>query len=139
MVYCVFVGAFKDGRLREMTADYHQRLKRLWPVTVLEIAEKDKEILKLIGDKKGKGLLVSLDAHGKSQDSSSFGRWLTQSSRDIYFFAWGADGPPKAAPKSHFQSVSLSPMTYSHELARVLLMEQLYRAGSALRGHPYSR
>jgi 23S rRNA (pseudouridine1915-N3)-methyltransferase len=122
-----------------MAGEYLQRLKRLWPVTIMEIPEKEKDILKLVVDKKEKGLLVSLDAHGESKDSRSFCKWVTESSRDIYLFAWGADGPPKGFSKTHFQSLSLSPMTYSHELARVLLMEQLYRAGSSLRGHPYSR
>ncbi len=137
MIYCVFVGPFKDKRLEQITEEFHQRLERLWPVKLFEMAEKEKEILKFIQEKSGKALLVSLDAHGKAMDSSSFGAWITQSSQDIYFFAWGADGPPKGFSKTTLTSVSLSPMTYSHEIARLLLMEQLYRAGATLRGHPY--
>lgn len=83
--------------------------------------------------------MVSLDPHGESMDSLGFGQWVTKSSRDIYFFAWGPDGPPQGLSKDPFRSLSLSPMTYSHEMARVLLMEQLYRAGAALKGHPYPR
>lgn len=139
MIYCVFVGAFKDKRLHQLLEEFHQRLQRLWPVTVMEVPEKDKEILKFIQGKKGKGLLVSLDAHGKSMDSAAFGQWVTQSSQDLYFFGWGAEGPPKAVSGVLDKSLSLSPMTYSHELARVLLIEQLYRAGAALRGHPYPK
>jgi 23S rRNA (pseudouridine1915-N3)-methyltransferase len=92
--------------------------------------------LKFLNAKRNKGHLVSLDARGESMDSQTFGQWVTRSSRDIYFFAWDTDGPPKGL-SGLSKTLSLSPMTYSHELARVLLMEQLYRAGAALKGHPY--
>ena len=139
MVYCYFIGAFKEKSFQQMAEDYHRRLKRLWPVTLSEVPEQTKKIEKLLEDKKNKGLLVSLDAHGEGMDSGSFTRWVTQSSRDIHFFGWGADGPPKEALALKMKSLSLSPMTYPHELARVLLMEQLYRAGATLKGHPYPR
>lgn len=139
MIYCVFVGSFKDKRLEQMTEEFHQRLERLWPVKVLEIAEKESDVLRFIQGKNVKAQLVSLDAYGKGMDSTTFGDWVTKSSKDIYFFAWGADGPSKELLKTTFLSVSLSPMTYSHEMARMLLLEQLYRAGAALRGHPYPR
>lgn len=137
MIYCVFVGSFKDKRLLQLSSEFHQRLQRLWPVALMEIPKNEKTVLKFVEAKKGKGLLVSLDAHGESMDSSSFGHWVTKSSKDIYFFAWDADGPPEGLLGVASKSLSLSPMTYSHELARVLLMEQLYRAGAVLRGHPY--
>ncbi|SRR5579871_1414190 len=136
MVYCVFAGAYKDKRLLRISEEFHQRLERLWPVTLVEIPKTEKAVLKFVEGKKGKGLLVSLDPHGQSMTSVDFGRWVTQSAQDIYFFVWDVDGPPTGI--SMAKSLSLSPMTYSHELARVLLMEQLYRAGAALRGHPYS-
>lgn len=137
MIYCVFIGEFKDKRLLQLSGEFYQRLKRLWPVTIVEVSKNEKEVLKFIQGKKGKGLLISLDAQGESMDSLFFSRWVTQSPRDIYFFAWDTDGPPKGLSGILPKSLSLSPMTYSHELARVLLLEQLYRAGAILRGHPY--
>lgn len=122
-----------------MVADYHRRLNRLWPVTLAEIPEKPKEIVKWMEAKQKKGTLVSLDAHGEKMDSGSFTRWVTQTPRDIYFMAWGANGPPTEISQKTLKSISLSPMTYSHELARVLLMEQLYRSGATLKGHPYPK
>jgi 23S rRNA (pseudouridine1915-N3)-methyltransferase len=139
MIYCVFIGPFKEKRLQQMALQYRLQLERLWPVTLTEISEKPKEIERFIEAKKGKGVLVSLDAQGQTMDSEAFGRWVTQTSRDLFFFAWGPNGPPGMLEKSRMKSVSLSPMTYPHELARVLLMEQLYRAGAALKGHPYPR
>jgi len=139
MIYCAFVGPFKDKRLLAMAEDFHKRSQRLWPVTWVELPEKPKDIAKWMGEREGKGQLVSLDAHGESLDSRTFTQWVTQSPRDLYFLAWGADGPPVGVLRKGVKSLSLSPMTYSHELARVLLMEQLYRAGATLKGHPYPR
>jgi len=139
VIYCYFVGSFKDKNFQRMVEDYHHRLKRLWPVTLLEIPEQTKKIEKLLEDKKNKGVLVSLDAHGERMDSKNFTQWVTQSSRDLYFIAWGAEGPPAGVLGLGLKSISLSPMTYPHELARVLLLEQLYRAGATLKGHPYPR
>ncbi|HVM33633.1 MAG TPA: 23S rRNA (pseudouridine(1915)-N(3))-methyltransferase RlmH [bacterium] len=139
MIYCVFVGPFKDSRLGELAAEYEKRLTRLWPVTVLELKENPRDILKFIESKKDRAALVSLDAHGERLDSLEFTRKVTQSSQDIHFFGWGASGPPPEAAAFFTKSVSLSPMTFSHEMARVLLMEQLYRAGATLKGHPYPK
>ena len=139
MVYCVFIGSLKDKRLRMMAEEYRQRLQKLWPISLFEISGKTKEVLRFVEGKKGRGLLVSLDPRGESLDSPGFGQWVTKSSRDIYFFAWGPDGPPQGLSMNLFRRLSLSPMTFSHELARVLLLEQLYRAGADLKGHPYPR
>jgi len=139
MIYCYLAGKFKEKNLQQIVLDYHLRLKKLWPVTLVEISDKPKEVERFLETKKNRGLLVSLDAEGEQMDSSAFIKWVTQSSTDIYFFAWGADGPPPKRWELKMKSLSLSPMTYSHELARVLLLEQLYRAGATLRGHPYSR
>ncbi len=139
MVYCYFVGTFKEKRLEQLTLEFHKRLQALWPVTIVQVPENDKAILKLLDAKADKGLLVSLDAHGETKDSTDFTKWVTQSSQDLRFFAWGADGPPPITAKIKMKSLSLSPMTFSHEMARFLLMEQLYRAGATLKGHPYPR
>ena len=137
MVYCVFVGSFRDKRLLQLAREFHQRLQRLWPVSIQEIPEKEKTILKFVEEKSEKAILVSLDPHGETMDSASFGRWVTSASQDLCFIGWGASGPPPKAVGSIAKKLSLSAMTYSHEIARVLLMEQLYRAGATLRGHPY--
>jgi len=139
VIYCVFIGPTKDKRLKGLVGEFHQRLERLWPVTLVELPEKTKDILKWIEGKEGRGLVVSLDAHGESMDSKSFSNWVTQSARDIYFFGWGATGPPPQLLPPGVKSLSLSPMTFSHEIARLLLLEQLYRAGAILRGHPYPK
>lgn len=139
MIYCAFVGSFKDKRLGQMADEYLRQLERWWPVTVTTLPEKTKDMLKFIEAKKDKGLLVSLDAHGERMDSAAFIQWVTQSSRDIYFLGWGAEGPPKEVKELKLKSLSVSPMTFSHEMARLLLLEQLYRSGATLKNHPYPK
>jgi 23S rRNA (pseudouridine1915-N3)-methyltransferase len=122
-----------------MSHEYLRQLERWWPVTTVTLPEKSKDMVKFVESKKDKGILMSLDAHGERMDSSTFIKWVTQSSRDIYFLGWGANGPPEELIKFKLKSISLSPMTFSHELARVLLLEQLYRAGATLKNHPYPK
>ena len=139
MIYCVFLGAFKDVRLRSLAEEYQRRLKRLWPVSIVEIEESPAKLEKWALPKKSKGDFISLDPDGESMESPRFSSWVTRSSRDLYFLAWGAEGPLKTNEIPILRRLSLSPMTFSHEIARVLLLEQLYRAGAVLRGHPYPR
>jgi 23S rRNA (pseudouridine1915-N3)-methyltransferase len=139
MIYCVFLGSFKDKRLEELARDYHKRLNRLWPVTWVDVKEKAGELERWVDPRRGKGVLVSLDPQGEPMDSARFAKWVTQSSRNIYFLAWGADGPKLKDISFVSRSFSLSPLTFPHEMARVLLLEQLYRAGGILRGHPYPK
>ncbi len=139
MIYCAFVGSFKDKRLAQMAEEYLRQLERWWPVTVVTLPEKTKDILKFIDSKKDKGQVISLDAHGERMDSTAFIQWVTRSSRDIYFLGWGAEGPPAEVREMGLKSISVSPMTFSHEIARLLLLEQLYRSGATLKNHPYPK
>jgi 23S rRNA (pseudouridine1915-N3)-methyltransferase len=86
--------------------------------------------------------LVALDEHGKGlttrQLASEFQTW-SESGRDTVFLLGGADGlAPEILARAELV-LALSPMTLPHALARVVLVEQLYRAWSLLAGHPYHR
>ncbi|HEY5040039.1 MAG TPA: hypothetical protein VIJ93_13305, partial [bacterium] len=61
MIYCAFIGSFKEKRFQQLATEYHRRLERLWPVTLLELPENPKGIAKFIENKKGRVVLVSLD------------------------------------------------------------------------------
>jgi 23S rRNA (pseudouridine1915-N3)-methyltransferase len=79
-----------------------------------------------------------LDAGGEQQDSVAFSRWLEdrrQSARDLCFVVGGPFGLPPVDASDH--SLSLGRMTMPHQLARVVLLEQLYRAHKILAGEPY--
>lgn len=86
-------------------------------------------------------LLVLLEERGKAMDSEAFAAWLGREmdgGRQLIVFAVGpADGWGKQ--RADAMALSLGPMTMAHELARVVVCEQVYRALTILRGHPYHR
>ena len=81
---------------------------------------------------------IFLDPAGKAMDSPAFAKSEVEA-RDVVFLVGGHDGlPPGWADRADLL-LSLSPMTFPHEFARVMLAEQIYRAFATLRGHPYPR
>jgi 23S rRNA (pseudouridine1915-N3)-methyltransferase len=87
-------------------------------------------------------LKILLDAGGKSLTSAQFTSLVARAEmegRNLVFLVGGADGLPEEWLTRADFLLSLSPMTYPHEIARVMLAEQLYRAFTSLRGHPYPR
>jgi 23S rRNA (pseudouridine1915-N3)-methyltransferase len=86
--------------------------------------------------------VVALDEHGKEFATREFATWLAarqSSGRDLAFLIGGADGIDGPVLDRADLKLSLSRLTLPHALARVLLMEQLYRAQSLLDHHPYHR
>ena len=88
-------------------------------------------------------LVVLLDERGKPMGSEDFAQWLGRErdeGRQLVIFAIGpGDGWPQASRTRGNKLLSLGPMTMAHELARVVICEQVYRALTILRGHPYHR
>jgi 23S rRNA (pseudouridine1915-N3)-methyltransferase len=83
-----------------------------------------------------------LDPEGKGWKSAQFTNWVAEletTGRDTVFVVGGHDGLPPAWRARADVLLSLSPMTFPHELARAMLTEQIYRAFTTLRGHPYPR
>ena len=87
--------------------------------------------------------VMLLDATGKSFTSEGFAKWLGElrdrGTRELIFLCGDADGFPEELRQRVKQKLSLSVMTFSHELARVMLAEQLYRAFAILSGSPYPK
>jgi 23S rRNA (pseudouridine1915-N3)-methyltransferase len=85
---------------------------------------------------------VLLDPAGKRMDSAQFARLISRAeldARDLMFLVGGAEGLPPEWRKNGDLLLSLSELTMPHELARVVLAEQIYRAYTLLRGHPYPK
>ena len=85
---------------------------------------------------------ITLDPAGELLDSPGFIALVEHAEargQDLVFLIGGADGLPPGWAKRADLRISLSPMTFPHELARVMLAEQIYRAFTTLRGHPYPR
>jgi len=83
-----------------------------------------------------------LDPAGRTLDSAGFTQLVARAerdARDLVFVVAGAEGPPPEWRARADLLLSLSPLTFPHELARVVLAEQIYRAATGLRGHPYPK
>ena len=96
-----------------------------------------------INEKLNKGaLLVLLDERGEKLDSKAFAGKINvwqEASKDVDFIIAGADGVNASVRENVDFMLSLSSFTFPHELARVVLIEQLYRAWTILNNHPYHR
>jgi 23S rRNA (pseudouridine1915-N3)-methyltransferase len=125
------------GRLRAPFADdvahYHRMLTRKARVELVEVRE-DEQVERRIPPG---AYTVLLDVTGRTYDSVAFARWLEdrrQGGRDVCFVIGGAYG----TELEHCdERLSFGPMTFPHQLARVMLIEQLYRAHKILAGEPY--
>lgn len=88
-------------------------------------------------------MFVLLDERGKQMSSETFAKWLGRErdeGRQLIVFAIGsADGWSEDSRRRATSVLSLGPMTLAHELARVVVCEQIYRALTILAGHPYHR
>ena len=137
----LLLGKTRRAELCTLLDEYVKRIARSCPIEVTEVRDATAAIKKL--DAAHAVTAVLLDAAGKSHDSESFAKWLGEQrdrgTREIIFVCGDADGFPAELRERVKQKVSLSAMTYSHELARVMLAEQLYRAFAILSGSPYPK
>jgi 23S rRNA (pseudouridine1915-N3)-methyltransferase len=137
----VMLGKTRRPELRVIIDDYVQRIRRYAPIEVTELRESQAVSKKFTFDQPS--TIVLLDDAGKSLDSKAFARWLGEhrdrSTRQMIFVCGGAEGFPEDIRRQAHQQLSLSAMTYSHELARVMLAEQLYRAFAILAGSAYPK
>jgi 23S rRNA (pseudouridine1915-N3)-methyltransferase len=137
-----WIGKTKDASIQALTADYLKRLSRYIPTEALELTN-EAALLKRL-EKSGSRAaqtLVLLDARGKQLSSEQFAEFLRQhqdrGTQSLLFAVGGADGFSDAARAAASVQLSLGKMTLPHELARVVLLEQLYRAFTIIQGHPY--
>ena len=138
--------------------DYARRMPRDLPLQLREIrpqargagarsAAQTEALLKAEGERLRGALpsgchTVVLDERGQTLDSAHLARQLAQwmqERRDVCFVIGGADGLDVGIKRSAHLMLTLSVMTLPHQLVRVILAEQLYRAASMLRNHPYHR
>lgn len=133
------VGRLRDRAVQELCDDYLRRAQRHLKLQLVE-CRGDAELVKRIPKT---ARVVLLDAGGRTFDSRGFSRWLdeqlTYGREALVFVLGGAEGHGDAVRARADETLSLGPMTLPHRLARVVLVEQLYRAISILRGEPYHK
>jgi 23S rRNA (pseudouridine1915-N3)-methyltransferase len=125
------------GRVKPPFSDDVQHYQRLIArharLSLVEVRE-DEQVQRRIPDR---AYVSLLDAEGSTYTSEAFARWLEdrrQAGRDVCFVIGGADGIELEPCDAR---LSFGPMTFPHQLARVMLVEQLYRAHKILAGEPY--
>jgi 23S rRNA (pseudouridine1915-N3)-methyltransferase len=137
-IYLYYIGKARDQNANSMADEYIKRSTRYARVEMREIQPTRFDPW----TKHPSATKILLDPAGKTQDSALFSKLVAkaeQESRDLVFVIGGAEGLPSNWRARGDLLLSLSPLTFPHELARVILAEQLYRAFTTLRGHPYPR
>ncbi len=146
------VGRDRSGLYRPALEEYARRLGRYARFEVVEVPEarrhagtpraRDEEGATLLTRLRQGERLVVLDERGKEPTSEELarrlGHWLA-AGRDLCFAVGGAHGLSEAVKDRADEALSLSRLTLAHRLARLVLLEQLYRAFTILRGEPYHR
>lgn len=137
----LMIGKTRRPEMSAIIEDYAKRIRRSCPIEILEVRDAETALKKLDADRAATAIL--LDAGGRSIDSDALAKWLGElrdrSTRQVIFICGSADGFPDSLRERVTQKLSLSAMTLSHELARVVLAEQLYRAFAILSGSPYPK
>ncbi|MGN8114764.1 23S rRNA (pseudouridine(1915)-N(3))-methyltransferase RlmH [Labrys sp. 22185] len=151
------VGRLKAGPERDLVARYAERLNAsgrslaLGPLDIIEIDEsrarrpddrKAEEADKLLSAA-GQASIIALDETGNSPGSEAFAAkiagWRDSGTQSLAFLIGGADGHGDAIRSRAILSLSFGKMTWPHQIVRILLAEQLYRAATIIAGHPYHR
>lgn len=150
----VSIGGIKKSYIKEGLDDYLGRVKRYVKTSVVEIKEVKaagprmrtdalkKEAERIFKKLSPGGFKVVLDERGKAYTSAGLSTLLRdlmdRGCRDLYLIVGGPYGLDPSLSESADLLMSLSPMTMPHELARLVLSEQVYRAFTILKGEPYS-
>ena len=150
----LLVGKTKNVAYHQEIVEYHRRLNRYLTCDIKEIKEEKpgrretpaafcrRQGPRLLGEfKKTSGLKLLLDERGRSMGSRDFTlflqRALQSGHQSLVFFCGGPFGYDPSLREAADHLISLSPMTFPHELARLLLFEQLYRAMTIINNEPY--
>ena len=145
-----WVGKTREPAIQSLTDEYLKRISRYVQVEGLALRD-EAALLQMCGRAArtqaskttgaGKSMLVLMDSRGKQFSSEEFARFLGEyqdhNPLPLVFAVGPADGFSEAARGAAQHSISLGGMTLAHELARVVLLEQVYRAFTILKGHPY--
>jgi 23S rRNA (pseudouridine1915-N3)-methyltransferase len=141
----VWIGKTKEPAIQALTDEYLKRISRYAQVEGLSVRD-EAAVLAMCGrdDRSkttAKSTLALLDSRGKEFSSENFAKFLgnyqDQNPIPLVFAIGGADGFSNQARAAAQHVISLGKMTLAHELARIVLLEQVYRAFTILKGHPY--
>ena len=138
----VWIGKTKSAAIKALTEEYIERLSHYGTVEGSELASED-ALLRMVEGAKTKPTLVLLDQRGRQLTSEELAEMLdahqVRGTQALIFAVGPADGFTQQTRHAANLVLSLGKMTLAHELARVVLLEQLYRGFTIIKGHPYHR
>jgi 23S rRNA (pseudouridine1915-N3)-methyltransferase len=134
----IWVGKTKNPHVAKLCADYAERIKHFLPLEIADVKE-----AKLNAALDGSDRVVVLDPKGTPWTSDQFAKFIqkhmTSDPRRLTFVIGDYAGLPPNVKKRADVQWSLSPLTFTHDLTRVLLLEQIYRALSIIHNFPYAK
>lgn len=141
----IWIGKTKDKNWRVLQEEYCKRLSHFVKFEIIELKDSGKETEgKLILEKLNQSQFVCiLDVKGRSVSSQELAaeieKWQNRGLKEVIFVVGGAEGVASGVVERADFSLSLSFLTLTHEMARVVLVEQLYRAYTIIKGFPYQK
>jgi len=157
-VVVIAVGRLKQGPERELAENYRKRAQAtgralgLRDVEIIEIREsraqdaerrRVEESIAIANVIPERGTIVILDERGESRDSAALAallrQWRAEDRPAVCFIIGGADGLAASLRERAALRLAFGAATWPHQLVRIMLLEQIYRAASMLAGHPYHR
>lgn len=157
-VIVIAVGRLKQGPERELAESYRKRAQAigralgLREIEIVEIREsraqeaerrRVEESIAIANVVPERGMMIALDERGESLDSAALAallqQWRAEDRPAVCFVIGGADGLAASLRQRAARSLAFGTATWPHQLVRIMLLEQIYRAASMLAGHPYHR
>jgi 23S rRNA (pseudouridine1915-N3)-methyltransferase len=136
-----WIGKTKEPAIAALTDEYLKRISRYAQIEAVTLRDESDVIAKFGKSASPKSTLVLMDSRGKEFSSEQFAKFLgdyqDRNPLPLVFAVGGADGFNEAQRAAAQYTISLGKMTLAHELARIILLEQVYRAFTILKGHPY--
>jgi 23S rRNA (pseudouridine1915-N3)-methyltransferase len=137
----IMLGKTRREEIRTLLDEYLRRIRHYAETEITELRDAASGLRKLRIEPGS--TVILLDAAGKQFTSEQFAAWLgdlrDRGTREIVFLCGDAEGFPGELRLKAKQAISLSSLTLPHELARVVVAEQIYRAFAILAGHPYPK
>lgn len=157
-VIVIAVGRLKQGPARELAETYRKRAQAIGrplgmrEIEIVEIREsraqeaerrRVEETIAIANVIPERAMIVILDEHGENLDSAtlaaSLQQWRAEDRPAVCFIIGGADGLARSLSERAARKLAFGTATWPHQLVRIMLLEQIYRAASMLAGHPYHR
>ena len=142
----IWIGKTRDKSYKALHDEYHHRISHFVKCEIIEIrdgggkSDEGQRILQKVNPSSFVCLLDVLGRHFTSHDlAAEVERWQNRGLKQIAFIIGGADGVSNEVAKRADIRLSLSFLTFTHEMARVVMLEQLYRAYTIIKGFPYQK